>query len=115
MVSVASMRRMIKSEMGQIKSELRSKGGLVSGFKAAGPATDLSTAASESILCLQLEQVVMMMSHEQPEDTEAGSRLPRHSIFREYKRVTGAPMSDEFYDNWKVQLPLELQEVDKKQ
>ena len=57
---------MIKSEMGQIKSELRSQSGLVSGTRAAGPATDLSTAASESILRLQLEQVVMVMSNEQP-------------------------------------------------
>ena len=40
-VSVASMRRMIKSEMGQIKSELRSESGLVSGTRAAGPATDV--------------------------------------------------------------------------
>ena len=79
-----------------------------------------STAASESILRLQLEQVVMVMSNEQPEDTETGSRLwkrarlPRHSIDGEYRRVTGAPMSDEFYENFKAQLPLELQEGDKK-
>ena len=57
-VSVASMRRMIKSETGQIKSELRSESGLLSGTTAAGRATDLSTAASESILRLQLEEVL---------------------------------------------------------
>ena len=120
-VSVASMRRMIKFEMGQIRFELKSESSLVSGTKAAGPATDLSTAASESILRLQLEQVVMVMCDEQPEDTLVGSRLwkrarlPRHSIDREYRRVTGAPMSDEIYDNWKAQLPFELQEMDKKQ
>ena len=58
--SIASVRRMIKCKVGEMKTELKSEIGSVSGTKAASPTTDLPTATSESILRLQLEQVVMV-------------------------------------------------------